>query len=154
VEVAIIAMDAAEEAAKIATSKDLVPVAGNIREVPEEPEESHGNMPDLARMDVDEASVDTVMSNPANQSMATTLQIPPSSTELVISQHELGAPSSSGATGPNFDEEIARILLPLTHRSTEAEDAIDSAEDFSFLEAMAIGFKDVQERYSRKWSKA
>lgn len=73
--------------------------------------------------------------------------------ELVISQHELGAPSASDTIEPNFDEEIAWILLPLTQRSPEVDDATVKAEDLAFLEAIAIGLKDAQERYSRRWGK-
>ena len=102
---------------------------------------------------MDEAPIVTFVPNPANQPAETTSHIPPSNIELVISQHELRDPSSFGTMEPNFDEEIAQILLPLIQRSTEADDATDSAEDLALMKAMAAGFKDVQERYRQKWGK-
>jgi hypothetical protein len=128
-------------------------VVEEIREIPEEPEKSSGNTSDPARMDVDKAPVNTDTPNPDNQPVASTLQVPSSSLALITSQHESGAPSSSGTGGPNFDEEIARILLPLSQRTAEATDATDNAEDLAFMKIMAIGFKGVQERYSQRWNR-
>lgn len=45
---------AAEEATKIAATEGLEQAAGDIKEAPEEPEGSHGNMFERAKMDVDE----------------------------------------------------------------------------------------------------
>jgi hypothetical protein len=72
---------------------------------------------------------------------------------LTASQQESGAPSSSDTGGPSFDEEIAWILAPFSESATEADNTADNAADLAFLETIIAGFKDVQDRYSKRWIK-
>lgn len=118
-EVEYIAKAPAEEAIKIAAGENLV------------------------GMDMEEAPINADAPNRDTRPTSSVLQALSRSLELVVSQHKSGAPSSSCTAGPNFDEVIARIPLPLTQRTTEAADAANDAEDFALLEIMAVGFKVV-----------
>ena len=152
-EVAHIAKVAAEEASKIAAGENLVQIAHDAGETPGETEKPLGNRADPDRMDVEEAPINTDAPNPDNQPPASIFKASPSSLVLFVSQRESRAPSSSGTTRLNFDEEITRILFPFADRATESTDATDRAEDLAFLEIMAIRFKGIQERYSQMWGR-
>ena len=51
----------------------------------------------------------------------------------VTFQANLGAPNLSGTAELNFEEELARILLPLAQRSTDDEDIANEQEYYTFL---------------------
>lgn len=83
------------------------------------------------------------------QSDASQLRVtfPASSLVMIVAHPTLTAPSSSVLARVNFDEEISRILAPLTQKAKEASDPRDRSKDLVFLETVAIGLKEVQERY-------
>nr|XP_020151530.1 neurofilament medium polypeptide-like [Aegilops tauschii subsp. strangulata] len=145
-EVAVIAKAAAEEATKIAAVENPEHTNGNIQEAHAAMEEASGNQSEPARMDVDAAH--TIDPSPVfvEQPVSAAPPIPPTSTETVTFQANLGGPSSFVTTELNFEEEVARILLPLAQQSTDAEDIANEQEDYVFLQAMAAGFKDAQDR--------
>lgn len=62
--------------------------------------------------------------------------------------------SDSSDDGKLFLEDaIAGIILPLSRSAKEMDPSDDSSADLAFVKTMAASFKDVQERYSRRWEK-
>ena len=50
-----------------------------------------------------------------------------------------------------LDEELQCLLTPLYLGSGEADDSAAITIDFSFMESMAVGMKEMQARHSQKW---
>ena len=42
-------------------------------------------------------------------------------------------------------------MAPLSQRAEEADDSVSAVMDLSFLESVATGIKEMQNRYSQKW---
>ena len=69
----------------------------------------------------------------------------------MLAQPGLGAPGSSATASAELDEEIQRIMAPLSQHIGEADDPADAVMDLSFLESVAKGIKEMQNRYGQKW---
>jgi hypothetical protein len=70
---------------------------------------------------------------------------------LVLAQPGLGALGSSAAASAELDKEIQRIIAPLSHQIRETDGSVDAVLDLSFLESVAAGIKEMQNRYGQKW---
>ena len=62
-----------------------------------------------------------------------------------------GAPSLCLTTDAELAEELQRILAPLYQEAGEPDNSIAVAMDFSFMEPMAAGVKEMQARHNQKW---
>jgi hypothetical protein len=136
VDIEEIAKGAAEEAANISAQEAATPAIEKAREAPTELEKPSGNTSGLVTADVGKDK----------QALAGPL-------EPTIQQLEFGAPSSSGAGEPTFEDAIAGILVPFSRNATATDSPDDSDADLVFLETMAASFKDVQNRYSKCWER-
>lgn len=142
-EVANIGKDAAAEALKIATEEGHVEAPKEIQEAPEGEEEVPGSTTGPI-MEVEEKV--PLQSDTSNLRVT----FPASSLAMIVAHPTPTAPSSSVIAGADFSEEISRILAPLTQRTKEASDPGDRSKDLVFLETVAVGLKEVQERYDQK----
>ena len=149
-DVAEIAKSAADEAAKISTEEAAKLAAEEAKEVAREQRRSLNNTPVPPQANTEMVVVATDEPDSVAQPTAPATQILVDALTLAISQQGSKAPSSSGTGEPTFDDEIARILAPFSQSATKADNAADNAADLAFLETMVAGFKDVQDRYSKR----
>lgn len=143
-EVADIGKVAAAEALKVATGEGHAEAPGDIHEAPGGTEEIPGSTPGHL-MEVEEKA--------PLQSDASHLRVnlPASSLAMIVAQPPPAAPGSSDLVGANFDEEFSHIMAPLTRKAKEVDDTLDRSTDLAFLETVAVGLKEVQERYGQGW---
>lgn len=144
-----IAKEAAAAATQLQEGGSIASPAKEVREAPGEKKVLPGSTPAPVSVDAEVVLGGTGGAAPAPSPVAPVAAAAAASAlALVISQQGAGAPSSSGVQELDVEDEITWILLPLTRIATSPGSATDNLKDFAFLEAMSIGFKDVQERYN------
>jgi hypothetical protein len=147
-EVASIGKDAAEEAAKIAAAEGQEHTAGDTQEAPKEAEKIPGSVLGSEVVVEEKVPLQTMSPPPQFGTSVAALQSSSSNLALVLAQPGLGAPGSSTAVSANLDEEIQRIMAPLSQRAEEADDSVSVVLDLSFLESVATGIKEMQNMYN------
>ncbi|XP_040260578.1 uncharacterized protein [Aegilops tauschii subsp. strangulata] len=125
--------------------------SGDIQGVPEEIKKLLRSVSDSTMLVADKPLIQSDASNLMVYPLTTAPQPSSSNMELTITHLGPGAPSSSILAGVNFDEEIDPTLVPLTQRAKEVDGSVDCTKDLVFLGTMAVGLKDVQERYGQRW---
>lgn len=143
-EVASIGRRAAEEASQITTREGQGQAAGVIQETQEEAEGSAAGVTGQASVVEEKMPLQTMAPPSAAGPLASLLAVIPSSSCPAVSD-------PSALAGDGFDEEIQRILAPLSLDAEEAGDSVDGAKDLAFLESMVAGLKEVQSRYGSRW---
>jgi hypothetical protein len=148
-----IAKSAADEAARIFAMEAAASAIEEARKIPEELDKPSGNTSEPVITDAelgearsDKPSTDIHPSAPEAQALTGPL-------EPVNQQHESRAPSSFGAGEPTFEDAIMKIYAPFSSSVTVPDSSDDSAADLTFLTMMAADFKDVQDRYGKRWEK-
>lgn len=148
-----IAKSAANEAAKISAEEAAASAAEEARKTPEEPDKPSGKTSEPVITDAemgeagsDKPSIDIHPSAPEAQARTGPL-------DPINQQQESGVPSSSGVGEPAFEDAIAEILAPFSSSVTVPDSSDDGSADLASLKTMAAGFKDVQDRYGKRWEK-
>ena len=133
---------AAEEAAKVATDRATKATGDTF--APGAPSASTDAGMGAAGNDV-----------PAAGNQPTTPEAPPARNSLGSpdNQRVSGAPSSSGAGAPDLDNVDGEVVVPMSRSTEDVRAANDDAADMAFLQSVSDGFKEAQERFSRRWEK-
>ena len=69
---------------------------------------------------------------------------------MVLSLPGTRAPSPSSMTNAELNEELQRLLAPLSLGAGEADESVAITMDLSFMESMAAGMKEMQARHRQK----
>jgi hypothetical protein len=104
-----------------------------------------------AGADVDMGAADNTV--PAASNQASTPETPLTKNFLMFldPQPNPEAPSSSGARALETVED--EVIVPMSKSTEDVHATNDDTADLAFFKAMGDGFKEVQERYSRRWEK-
>lgn len=135
-EVANIGKSAAEEAARIAAGEVQEEAAGETQKIQEEVEGSAAGVTSPGMVIEEKMPLQTKAPSPS---------VSPSRSDLaIISSSSRPAPSDPPTlTGAGLDEEIRRIVVPLSLGDEEASVSADGAKDLVFFEPMVVGLKEL-----------
>ena len=113
-EVAGIGKDAAKEAMKIAAMEGHGQVAGDVQESSKRTESAPGGASGPDTVSEEKTPLQSMGPFTSSYPLASALQSPLSKLALVPAQLGPTTPGSSFSAGADFDEEIRRVLAPLS----------------------------------------